>query len=365
MTDSTADSAADSTAGGTAGGTAAMFRLVAQLPDQLRGSATLPGLDAVGLAPGLRRIVVCGMGGSAIAGDLVAPLLEAGPVSLTVWRDYGLPHWVAPEDLVVASSYSGHTEETLSAFAAAGARGCRRLAIASGGALAAGARAAGVPVVELPGGLPPRASLGWGLGALARALGRAGVVANAPWAVEAAAAALGRSGPARLDASGPADPDGNPPAAALAGALAGRLPVIYTCGGESHAAGLRLRAQLNENAKVPAALAAFPELDHNDLVGWDLAPADRERFVLLILRAADENPRTALRVGLTRNLLAEQFAGVYELRGGGADVLTRVLSLVQYGDCLSCHLAARRGVDAMPVDRIVKLKEALARAQDR
>jgi glucose/mannose-6-phosphate isomerase len=352
-------------------GTEAMCALVSQLPDQLRGSATLPGLESVAPLRGLRRVVICGMGGSAIAGDLVAPLLESGPVALTVWRDYGLPHWVAADDLVVASSYSGQTEETLAAFAAAGTRGCRRLALATGGALAAGAREAGVPLVELPPGLPPRASLGWGLGALLRALGRMGVVANAPYALETAAAALQRAGAARelpgvaAPAVRPTDPDGNPPVATVAAALAGRMPVIYTCGGESHGAGLRLRAQLNENAKVPAALAAFPELDHNDLVGWDLIPADRERFVLLILRAADENPRTSLRVELTRDLLADQFACVYELRGGGADVLTRILSLVQYGDYLSCHLAARRGVDAMPVDRIVKLKEALARAQSR
>ena len=90
---------------------------------------------------------------------------------------------------------------------------------------------------------------------------------------------------------------------------------------------------------------------------------DRDRFVLLILRAADEHPRTSVRVGLTRDLLADQFARVVELRGGGADALTRVMSLVQYGDYLSCHLAAVKGVDPVPVERIVRLKEALARAK--
>lgn len=353
------------------GGAGEMFRLVAALPEQLRGSARLPGLADVAPAPGLRRAVLCGMGGSAIAGDLVQPMLESGPASLEVWRDYGLPHWVGPDHLVIAGSYSGNTEETLSAYAAATSRGCRRLAITSGGELLARARADGVPAIELPGGLPPRASLGWGLGALARALGKLGLAANAPYAVEAAAATLARADGARClpwgeapGAAEVADPDGNPPVAALARELAGRVPVIYTCGGESHAVGLRLRAQLNENSKVPALLAAFPELDHNDLVGWCLEPGDRQRFVLLVLRAADENPRTSLRVGLTLGLLADQFAGVYELRGGGGDALARVMSLVQYGDYLSCHLAGVRGVDPVPVDRIVKLKDALARAQN-
>lgn len=351
------------------GGAGEMFRLVAGLPDQLRGSARLAGLADVGPVPGLRRAVLCGMGGSAIAGDLVQPMLEAGPASLEVWRDYGLPHWAGPDHLVIAASYSGNTEETLSAYAAATARGCHRLAITSGGELLARARADGVPAIELPGGLPPRASLGWGLGALARALGRLGLAANAPYAVETAAATLARADAARCapwgnGADGEADPDGNPPAAALARELAGRVPVIYTCGGESHAVGLRLRAQLNENSKVPALLAAFPELDHNDLVGWCLEAADRDRFVLLVLRAADEHPRTSLRVGLTLGLLADQFAGVHELRGGGGDALARVMSLVQYGDYLSCHLAGLRRVDPVPVERIVKLKEALARAQN-
>ncbi|MBK9775054.1 MAG: bifunctional phosphoglucose/phosphomannose isomerase [bacterium] len=351
-------------------GSGDMFRLVAALPDQLRASAALAGLDTVAAAPGVRRLVLCGMGGSAIAGDLVQPLLAAGQVSLTVWRDYGLPAWTGPDDLVICASYSGHTEETLAAYAEAGRRGCRRLAIASGGELVTRAGVDGVPAVTLPGGLPPRASLGYGLGALTRVLGRLGLVGAAGDLVEAAAATLDRADAARRHPWGPGadtaggDPDGNPPAEALARELAGRVPVIYTCGGESHAVGLRLRAQLNENSKVPALLAAFPELDHNDLVGWCLDGDDRRRFVLLILRAADEHPRTTLRVGLTRDLLAGQFAAIHELRGGGADALSRVMSLVQYGDYLSCHLAEVRQVDPVPVERIIRLKEALARAKN-
>lgn len=352
------------------GGGGEMFRLVAALPEQLRASRNLVGLEAVGPVPGVGRLVMCGMGGSAIAGDLVQPLLVPGSVFLTVWRDYELPHWVAAGDLVIAASYSGNTEETLCAYAAAAARGCRRLVIASGGELVVRARADGVPAVLLPGGLPPRASLGFGLGALVRVLERLGVVTDGAAAVEAAASELDRTDALRRRPWGPeavsmpVDQDGNPPAESVARELAGRVPVIYTCGGESHAAGLRLRAQLNENSKVPALLAAFPELDHNDLVGWCLDQADRARFALLILRAADEHPRTSIRVGLTRGLLTDQFAGVFELRGGGSDALSRVMSLVQYGDYLSCHLAVLGGVDPVPVERIVRLKDALARATD-
>ncbi len=345
-----------------------MFQLVAAIPDQLRESAGLAGLDTVAPAPGLRRLVLCGMGGSAIAGDLVQPLLAGGPVALVVWRDYGLPGWVGPDDVVLAASYSGGTEETLSSYAAAAERGCRRVAVTTGGDLAAAAARDGIPTVVLPGGLPPRASVGYGVGALVRVLGRLGVVGGVDDAIAAATAALDRADASRRRPWGPeatgweADPDGNPPVGALARELAGRVPVIYTCGSESHAAGLRLKGQLNENSKLPALLAAFPELDHNDLVGWSLDAADRERFALLILRAGDEHPRTSLRVGLTRELLAGQFGVVHELRGGGAGALARVMSLVQYGDYLSCHLAVLGNVDPVPVDRIVRLKEALARA---
>ena len=350
------------------GGGGEMLRLVSALPDQLRQSAGLAGLGDIRPVPGARRLVLCGMGGSAIAGDLVQPLLNDGGVSLTVWRDYGLPAWVRSDDVVVAASYSGRTEETLSSFAEAGRRHCPRLVIASGGELMARAGLEGVPAVVLPGGLPPRASLGYGLGALVRVLGALGVVAQEAEAIDDAAATLEQASASRCRPWGPAgeaagaDPDGNPPAADLARVLAGRVPVIYTCGGESHAAGLRLRAQLNENSKVPALLAAFPELDHNDLVGWSLDHAGRDRFVLLILRADDEHPRTRLRVSLTRDLLADQFAGIHELRGGGQGALARVMSLVQYGDFLSCHLALQSGVDPVPVERIVRLKDALARA---
>jgi glucose/mannose-6-phosphate isomerase len=322
-----------------------MFNLVHALGDQLLESAHLDGLAEIRPpAAGLRRIILCGMGGSAISGDLVQPLLADGKVSLMVWRDYGLPHWAGPEDLVLCSSYSGDTEETLDAAQEAGKRGCTRLAITSGGSLAALAAAEGFPAVILPGGLPPRASLGLGLGALVRSLGRAGSEDTAPGNL-------------------PEDPEGNTPAAELARILVGRVPVIYTAGAEAHAAGLRLKAQLNENSKVPACLAAFPELNHNDLVGWSLDPADRGRFVLLILKGMSDNERIGRRVDLTRQLLAEEFPEIHEISSSAPGVLDRTLSLVQYGDFLSCHLARLRRVDPLPVHRISRLKEALEKPE--
>ena len=350
-----------------------MFELVYALPDQLLASDGLEGLLTIQpAAQRYRHIILCGMGGSAIAGDLVQPLLQDGSVGLHVWRDYGLPHWAGPDDLVICSSYSGDTEETLSGTTEAARRGCARLAITSGGRLARLAQGEGFPVVILPGGLPPRASLGWGLGAVVRILGRLGLVPAADELIAGAAATLSTMRSARLapleieggsSATVPADPEGNPAAADLAGHLVGKVPVIYTAGREAHAAGIRLKAQLNENSKVPALLASFPELNHNDLVGWDLASGDRGQFVLLILRGISENIRVDRRVELTTELLADEFPEIHEIKATAADPLGRIMSLVQYGDFLSCHLARLRGVDPVPVERIGRLKKALGQPE--
>jgi len=344
-----------------------MYRLIDSLPEQLALSADLAGLDEIPPAdPGLQRLVLCGMGGSAIAGDLIQPLLAAGRTSLTVWRDYGLPHWVTSADLVLCCSYSGNTEESLAGARLAGERGCRRIAITAGGELAAIAAKDRLPVVRLPVGLPPRASLGYGLGALVRTLDRLGFCADSGVLIQGAAALLRRCNALRRDpmssgASPATDAEGNISPAALAEILAGRTPVIYTASREAHGVGLRLKAQLNENSKMPACVAAFPELDHNDLVGWCLSPEQRQRFVLLILRGLDDNERISRRVDITRELLREEFAATHEIRSCGNSPLERVLSLVQYGDYLSCHLARLNGVDPIPVDRITKLKLALGR----
>ena len=347
------------------GGLGDMYRLIDSLPSQLEASAGLAGLDEIQPAePGTARIVLCGMGGSAIAGDLVQPLLQAGKVSLTVWRDYGLPHWVGPGDLVLCCSYSGNTEESLSGTVLAGKIGCARVAVTSGGQLAEMAARDHFPVVQLPGGLPPRASLGYGLGALVRVLDRLGFCSGSGGLIHAASEILRRHNDLRRDpmdgAEAPAeDGEGNISPGALAAIVAGKMPVIYTAGHEAHAIGVRFKAQINENSKMPALVVPFPELDHNDLVGWCLSPEQRERFVLMILRGSDDNDRISRRVAVTRELLWEEFADIHEIRSTGKTPLERVLSLVQYGDYLSCHLARLNGVDPVPVDRITKLKKAL------
>ena len=357
------------------GGLETMLSLVGELPEQLENSGSLVGLDGLSaMKRSWRHVLVCGMGGSAIAADLIVPLLADQKVGLSVWRDYGLPHWVDSEVLVIAQSYSGRTEECLSGVELARQRGCGLLALTSGGDLAGLALAAqetdpGVfPLVRRPGGLPPGASLGHGVGALLHFLGSLGVVPEAGLALKAAsshlrAAAGGRCrphpGPDGETTSEQKELDGNLPARELAALLKGKIPVIFTAGQEAHAAGLRLKCQFNENSKVPAFWAQFPELNHNDIVGWRLSGSQRGRFVLLVVEQAGLDPRLSARVRVTKELLAEDFPEIVTLRAGGEHPLARIMSLVQYGDYLSCHLAELLGNDPLPVTRIDQLKAAL------
>lgn len=339
-------------------GYAAMIALVRDLPRQLEAASALPGLDAVRPLPQRPdEVLVVGMGGSAIAADLLAPVAEAAGLRLTVRRDYGLPGWLRAGTAVVFSSYSGHTEETLSAVREARGRGLPLYAITSGGELAEHCATVDGPTLaaRLPGGLPPRAALGYGLGALATLLDRLGAVPGLTTGLPAAVAALDAGNGREGESAGE-----DAPTKVLARAALGRHIVAYTGSGEAHAAGRRLKAQVNENAKAPLLTVELPEADHNDIVGWEALRRRRDGYVLLLLRSADESPRAAKRLEITRELLREEFHSVHEFRAVAETPLARILELVQFGDYLSCYLALAAGIDPMPVARIDALKRGLA-----
>jgi glucose/mannose-6-phosphate isomerase len=357
------------------GGNGTMLALVADLPRQLAASGRLEGLASIQPSPTVpRQLLVCGMGGSAVAAELIAPLLDQQSIRLSVWRDYGLPGWVDRRVPVIAASYSGDTEETLAATAAARERGCRVIALTTGGSLAALAgadRSEEFSLVRLPAGLPPRAALGHGLGALVQTLGRLGVDGGLAAQLDTAVGTLDAGNrehlagidpttlPADIAAAGTADTTAA--VRALAETVAGRFVVIYTCGAEAHGAGSRLKAQLNENAKCPAYHARFPELDHNDIVGWQLAAAERDRFALVVLRGGGPHAADRRRLTATLAELREDLPLTCEVGPRGEQPLARTLSLVQWGDYFSCYVALARGVDPLPVARIDRLKQALAR----
>lgn len=338
-----------------------MLDLVQSIPNNLRdGYRRGSDIDS-GWKDTLGELLLCGMGGSAIAGSLLSPLAASAGHRLTVWRDYGLPGWADARTRIILSSYSGNTEEVLAAARQAEQTGCRRVAITTGGVLSGLATdpAAGFPYILLPGGLPPRASIGYGLGALGALLESIGVLPGFGLNMEAAATELTGTGDRAGYFDETMDSDDKSPAS-LARRIGYRHVVIYTTSAESHQAGVRLKAQLNENAECPASVAHFPELDHNDIVGWNQDPEKAAAYFLLVLVSGDESERMRLRREITLDLLAGQFAEIQEIRAEGTSPLARILSLVQYGDCLSCQLAAVRDVDPFPVERIEELKRRLS-----
>ena len=298
-------------------------------------------------------LVVCGMGGSAIGGDLaLAALGDRATRPIYVVRGYGIEAWTPPETLVLCSSYSGETEETLACFEAAGAAGARRVVLTTGGSLAEAARAEGVPVIGVPSGMQPRAAVLYGIvGALECAM-VCGAAPSLHSEIDTATALLERL----VEEWGPDAPEDALPKR-LAHELRGKLPVIH--GSEPTVAiARRWHTQLNENAKAPAFWSELPEANHNEICAWErgtgLAP-----LAAVFLEDPDQHPRIGRRVDLTCQEVERSGAAAIRVRARGDSRLERVLSHVLLGDLVSVYLAALEGVDPTPVDAIGRLKSGL------
>lgn len=304
----------------------------------------------------VRQVVVLGMGGSAIGGALVGALVaEECPVPILGVGGYELPAYVGPEALVVGSSYSGKTEETLSAFQQAMARGCRLVAIATGGDLAALAEERGYPLLKFPPCLAPRAAIGYSVVLLLGLLYRVGLVRDYGEDLDEAVAVLEEWGRELR----PEVPTARNPAKRLAGQLVGRLPVVYGAGFLAPVA-RRWKGQFNENAKQWAIWEEMPELNHNAVVGYGMPEGVREQAYVLMLRSRLDHPRVRARWEVTRELLLREGIAVDEIWGRGESRLAQMLSLVHFGDYVSLYLAALNGVDPTPVPPIDYLKNRLA-----
>jgi len=331
-----------------------MVRAAGETAAQLRNGYGV-GAQAGDLpaADGVRSVAVCGVGGSALPGDLVRALLQDRlGVPIVVSRGYRLPEFCHTDTLVVAVSYSGNTEETVGAYREAVARGCRVVAVTSGGELLARAGEDGVAAVRVPGDAPvPRAALGYLAGATLGLLEATGLGPAVGADVEEASSVL-EEGARTLEEEG--EPH---PARDLAAAIGDRVPVIWGSEGPAEAAAIRWRTQFNENAKRPAFSSAFPELDHNEIEGW--AEGWGQRFFLVILRHGAEHPSTGPRVEATLRAIEGSELDHAEVTGAGHSALAQALSLIQVGDYVSCYVATEDGVETTPIERIQALKAAL------
>lgn len=304
------------------------------------------------------QIVVCGMGGSAIGGDLTAALVAGtAPVPFSVVRGYDLPAYVAgPETLVVLSSFSGNTEETLAAAAEATARGATLLAISTGGLLAEHAGRHGYPLWQFDYQAQPRAALGWSFGLLLGLVHRLGYAPALEADVPAAIEQLHAQRP-EYTASQPAATN---PAKRGAGQLMGRIPMIIGAGPFETVA-RRWKGQLNENANVWAQWEGMPEMNHNAVVGIS-NPEEllRHTCMIFIASGAYDHPRVALRHRLTYTLCLEHGIMADRFEPRGPSLLAQMLHAIQYGDYLSYYTAIGYGVDPTAIEPIIELKALMA-----
>lgn len=290
-------------------------------------------------------VLVCGMGGSAIGGDLAAAALgDRLTRPLLTVRGYELPSWATPEWSVLASSYSGDTEETLACFEAAEALGASRIVISTGGALVEAARAAGVPVVGLPGILQPRAAVAYMFATSAEAAALAGAGPRLHTEIDAAAGFLERECEQLRRC-----------AAQIAPHLDASVPVIIGADLTAPVA-RRWKTQINENAKLPAFFSELPEANHNELCGWK-----GEDLVAVLLEDSDQHPRERRRFELTAETIEASGTHVVRVRTDGETRVERMFWAVMLGDLLSVRLAEMLDVDPTPVEAIEDFKAALGR----
>jgi glucose/mannose-6-phosphate isomerase len=333
------------------------FAEVLGLPDHLRDalwrveSASLKPHDSPG------GLVIAGVGGSSAGGALArAALGDAASRPIALARDYALPGWTTPDTTVLCASYSGNTEETLAAYDAAQALGARTIVVTTGGKLAEQARVDGVPVIPLPGGFESRAAVGYSLVVALEVAALCGAGESMRAEVDVAA----EHAASLAAAWGPESSEGSL-AKTLARGLHGTIPQIAGAALTAPVA-YRWKTQINENAKAPAFAAELPELDHNELVGWDGA-SEFGSFSAVFLDDSDLHPRVRQRVELTRGLIASRGGATFRIESIGQTRLQRLVSLVLLGDLVSLYLAALRGVDPGPVTVVDSLRSALNGAE--
>jgi len=335
-----------------------MFGVTGRFPEQVEAAARLAqGIGGLPAHDTIDNVVVLGMGGSGIAGDVLAAV--GGPfvsVPVTVTKGYAPPSFVGPGTLCFAVSFSGETEETIEAAQAAAAAGAHMVVVCQGGRLAELAPRWQAPHVPVPDDIPqPRAGLGALAVPLFVLLEEVGLFPGAGGWVDAAVAQL-RVRRDQLAATATS------PAAAMARTIDRTIPLVVGAGPIGAAAALRWKAQVNENAKAPAFVAAIPEMCHNEVCGWGQhGDMTRQVFTLVELRHDEEHPQESARFELVREtIMSEVVHDVVEVRAEGEGPLAQLLDLTLFGDYVSLHMAVNEGLDPGPVPVLVDLKRALA-----
>jgi len=331
--------------------TSDMFGLLKTFPEQFKDAAVLAHAIELPNFRRARNIVFSGLGGSAIGADLLRSY-AAGEVKLPIYinRHYTLPKFVDENTLFVASSYSGDTEETLESFEIARHTGAKIIAISSDGQLKKLAKRYRVPFIEIPRGYPPRCALGYSFVMPLSILIKLGFISGKEAQIKEAISVMKDTGV-----------DGLAGAKALARRLHDRFCVIYAGTEHFDAVATRWRGQLAENSKVLASSHVFPEMNHNEIVGWAHPEELLRNFTAIFLRDAGDHPRVQRRMDITRTIITRSGSKVIEVHSKGEGLLARIFSLICLGDFASFYLAILNRVDPTPVESVMYLKRMLKR----
>ncbi len=306
----------------------------------------------------VNNVVVTGLGGSAIGGDLVRSYLaDRLGIPIFICRNYTLPNFVDSSSLIFVSSYSGNTEETLSAFKDASGRAAKIICMTTGGEVEEIASRKKIPCVRLPKGFQPRAALGYSFVPVLTMLERFGLVEGEEANINKAREFLAENRDkyrVEVDA-------GKNEAKKLAMKLHRKLPVIYASCDRFDAVSTRWKGQFCENAKMLAFNNVFPEFNHNELVGWKILSDYRDDLIVVMLKDREDHPRIKTRMEIVRRIIEEQKVEVVEVESSGENLLSRMFSLIQLGDFISFYLAVLNKEDPTPVKVIDFLKGELAK----
>ncbi|HDN80988.1 MAG: bifunctional phosphoglucose/phosphomannose isomerase [Chloroflexi bacterium] len=305
---------------------------------------------------GVKNVLIIGMGGSAIGGDLVAALVRYEcPVPIYVCRDYRVPHWVGPETLAIGSSYSGNTEETLSAFREALDAGAKGMVVTTDGKLGELAQEKSLPLWNIRYRGQPRAVLGYSFLYLLRILEKAGLVSDKTEELERSISLM----EALQDQIKAEVPSADNPAKQVAINLHGRIPVIY---GAGHLAPVarRWKGQFNENSKNWGFFEELPELNHNAVVGFSNPVQLKDKLMVILLASSLDHERHGHRFTITREILEKEGVPHHWLAPKGESPLEQMLWSIHFGDFVSYYLALLNRADPTPVDTISYLKKRLA-----
>jgi glucose/mannose-6-phosphate isomerase len=337
-----------------------MRGLLLRFPEQVEEAIAIGERSKIRLDPSrVASIVVTGLGGSAIGGDLLRSYLaDEVRIPIVVNRHYSLPEFVSRRSLVIVSSYSGNTEETIAAHRDALKRGARVLCISSNGATERLAKHHRNALIKIPKGFPPRAALGYSFFPVLVTLIRSGLVRSRLRDFRETVRLLKKKAVLYGELSSSSND-----ALSIARKFKGRLPVIYSTTEHFDSVNLRWRTQLAENAKVLAYGNVLPEMNHNELVGWNVLKKLMKEIVVVILRDADEHPRVRVRLDLTKKIVAKYSPHNIEVKSEGESLLARMFSLIYLGDWVSYYLAVLNRVDPTPVKVIDYLKSELTRVE--